>query len=191
MTIHLPIALSTQTRHMCLAFALAPAFAVASPTPELLLSDLLRRDGVFCAPAPGPENDLCDSVVRVTAGEGAQRWVSLTMLVRADSESPRMKLRLGHPATLEGEELCIVVKRDAIKLELFMSANDRASIDAEEAALDSVAVRYARKLQALLEGARNCSGLARPGWLNSWGKEPHQMRYVPLSESTGLRLRAP
>ncbi len=84
----------------------------------------------------------------------------------------------------------MVVKRDEIKLELFMSANDRAAIETEEAALDSVAARHARRLKTLPEGARNCSGLAKPGWLNSWGKIPVQMRYVPLSETTSLRLRA-
>lgn len=165
--------------------------AYAQKSTSLTLPELVRRDGVFCQSLTPRKPHVCDSVIRITLTSPHEAWISYTGLVKARNELPAIKMRIGHIATIKGDEVCIQAGMARLTIELFEAVDARIGIAPQERSMDALAKSQKIKLEKT-EGDNKitCRGLTNSGHLLTFGGVPKPMRFIPLLETTQLRLHA-
>ena len=162
----------------------------AQPPASLTLPELVRRDGVFCDLVTPQKPHLCDSVIRIVRINPQEAWITYTGLVKARNKLPAVKIRLGHFATIQGDEVCVQADTARLTIELFEAVDARIGISPEERPMDALAQSRKEKID-VPEGRKvTCRGLTKSGYLLTFGDVPKPMRFVPLAETTRLRLHA-
>ncbi|MFT3815878.1 MAG: hypothetical protein QM740_21385 [Acidovorax sp.] len=183
-----PLRTVTVTLAAALAGMGALDSANAAPLTPPKLPELLRADGMFCAQASASQPHLCSFVMRITPIHAQQVWVSYVSYVQAKKGLPDFKLRVGHTATLEGEELCIQPNRASLKIELFVARNGGVDVRPDEQYMKSLVEERVKRLKLDDNLSKSCHGLTRSDHLLTFGSEPTPMRFVPWNDAIHLRL---